>query len=326
MENNNLGIPIYLDTNTLLDLLASMENGFNVATTIETQSKVTNNKDSSKEGNFGINFHTILNIGLKGTSKEGTENLQDQKDTTEKFHTYGSLMNRLIQNLHENEIIKSVDNEQSWDKIKESDFIELQGKFIPNPIINSLNKINNLLDLVIKFSEKKLIPPYDNLDNPIIPENIPIPNGVSTKQFISQYKKDLRKNAESQLKQNKTIKEMLNGITEDLGDEDYQKYVIKLKNLPDHKVLVYLFNEFIRDRAGAELPFGEFKILGKVVRILQYNESIDLLENSTMGLSDEIINGLKSPLYELSDQFHIPEVFTKVEYPAIQVIPIAIFV
>ena len=303
-----------------------MENGFSATSTIETRSKETNTINSSKEGNFGINIYTLLKLGLKGSSNEGNENEKENQTTNEKSHTYGSLMNRLIQKLHEDNIIKTIENEQSWNKINESDFIELQGKFIPNPIVNSLTKINNLLDLVIRFSEQKLIPPYNNLDNPSVSEDIQIPNGISNKQFVNQFKKELRKNAENQLKQNKSIKEMLEGITKDLGNENYQKYVIEPKNLPHNKILVYLFNEFIRDCVGAELPFGEFKIIGKVVRKLKPNESIDLLEGTTVGLSDEIINGLKSPLNEMSGQFHIPEIFTRVNFPAIQIIPIAIFV
>ncbi len=326
MEKAYLGIPIYLDTNTLLDLLASMEDGFSYASTIETRENESKTSGSSKEGNFGINFYTILKLGFKGSASNKNTDLKDKKKTDERFHTYGSLMNRLIQNLHEKQMIKAINDDQSWDYINESDFIELQGKFIPNPIVNSLTKLNNLLDLLIRFSEQKLIPPFDNLDNPPIPENVPIPEGLSKKQFINQVKKDIRKNAENQLKQNKSIKEMLDGITNDLGNEDYQKYVIELKNLPDHKILAYLFNEFIRDRAGAELPYGEFRILGKVVRKLKPYESIDLLEGTTVGLSNEIIDGLKSPLSEMSGQFRIPEIFTTVNFPAIQIIPIAVFV
>lgn len=326
LEKTYLGIPIYLDTNTLLDLLASMEDGFSTASTTITRENESKTSGSSKEGNFGINFYTILKLGLKGPTNEEIVDQNKKETTNARFHTYGSLMNRLIQNLHKKQTIKTVDDAQSWDDINESDFIELQGRFIPNPIVNSLTKLNNLFDLLIRFSEQKLIPPYDNLDNPPIPEDIPIPQGVSKKQFINQVKKDIRKDAENQLKQYKSIKEMLDGITKDLGNEDYQKYVIELKNLPNHRILAYLFNEFIRDRAGAELPYGEFRILGKVVRKLGPNESIDLLEGTTVGLSDEIIDGLKSPLNEMSGQFRIPEIFTSVKFPAIQIIPIAVFV
>jgi hypothetical protein len=230
-------------------------------------------------------------------------------------------MNRLIKNLYETDAIKLISNDESWNNINESEFIELQGKFIPNPIVNSLMRFDSLFDMLIRFSEQKLIPPFDTLDNP------PIPPNLHGKQ-IQNYKKELKKNAEKQLKDFKSLKDMLNGIKEDLEtNKDFQKYVIEVKNLSDHKIVTYLFNEFMRDRAGAELPYGEFKIIGKVVRKIEGNESIDLLEGTALGLSDEMIESLKTPLKDMEGgQFKIPEIFTEVKSPAMQIIPIAIFV
>lgn len=319
MEENTLGIPIYLDTNTLLDLLASMEDGFSTASRTVTRNNYSKNNELSGEGNFGINVYSLLKLGFKGSGNKKTTEESGNEVEEERFHTYGSLMNRLIKNLYESDLIRRVYDELSWNEINESDFIELQGKFIPNPIVTSLNKINSLFDLLIMFSEKKLIPPYDNLDNP------PIPEGLTVKQ-VKEFKKQLRKNAEDQLKQNKSMKEMLDGLTKDLGNENFQKYVIELKGLSNHKSVAYLFNEFIRDRAGAELPYGEFKILGKVVRKIEENESIDLLEGTVVGLSEEIIEALQEPLKDMRGDFKIPEIFTNVKSPAIQIIPIAVFV
>ncbi len=320
MEEAYLGIPIYLDTNTLLDLLASMEDGFSTASKTVTRDNQSKTTGISGEGNFGINVYSLLKLGFKGSGERKTNDESGEEREEERFHTYGSLMNRLIKNLYEVDVIKQINDEESWNNISESDFVELQGKFIPNPIVNSLTRLNNLFDMLIPFSEKKIIPPFNALDNP------PIPGGM-TKNQRSDFRKQFRKNAEEQLKQMKLMKEMLDGITKDLEDENFQKYIIELKGLPDHKIVCYLFNEFIRDRAGVELPYGEFKVLGKVVRKIEGEESIDLLEGTVVGLSDEIIEGFKEPLKDMSKQFRIPDdIFTNVESPAIQIIPIAVFV
>ncbi len=76
-----------------------------------------------------------------------------------------------------------------------------------------------------------------------------------------------------------------------MEDENFQKYVIQLKDFPENKIVSYLFNDFIRDRAGVELPYGEFQMLGKVVRKIEGDDSIDLLQGSVIGLNDEIITG-----------------------------------
>ncbi|MFB2622696.1 DUF6414 family protein [Methanothermobacter marburgensis] len=109
-----------------------------------------------------------------------------------------------------------------------------------------------------------------------------------------------------------------------LSEDNFQKYVIELRDLKDHKIVTYLFHEFIRDLAGVELAYGEFKILGKVVRKLEDDEYIDLLEGTAVGLSEEMITSLEDPLKDMKKEFKIPPIFTKVEPPAIQIIPIAV--
>jgi hypothetical protein len=86
----------------------------------------------------------------------------------------------------------------------------------------------------------------------------------------------------------------------------------------------YLFNDFIRDKAGIELPFAEFKVLGKVTKKLHDEESIDLLEGTTIGSNLEIIKKI-SDVFKNMGGFDFPEIFTKVEAPAIQIIPVAIY-
>lgn len=296
-----------------------MEDGFSAASKTVTRDNQSKTSGISGEGNFGINFTSLLKLGFKASGNRDTSNESTNEREEERFHTYGSLMNRLIKNLYKTNVIKEINNKESWDDINESDFIELQGKFIPNPIVHSLARINNFFELLLLFSEKKIIPPYNLLDNPSVPDGL-------SKTQAKQFKQNFRKDAEEQLKQNKSIKGLLDGLTKDLRNENYQKYIIEIKSLPEHKSVIFLFNEFIRDRSGAELPYGEFKILGKVVRKIKEDESIDLLEGTNLGLSDEMINSLKEPLKEMSGQFKIPEIFTTVESPAIQIIPIAVFV
>lgn len=65
----NLNVPIYLDKELVLDLLASLDDGFACAETIRTDD---NNVDvSSKKGGVGFNTGLLLGLGLNlGVSKE----------------------------------------------------------------------------------------------------------------------------------------------------------------------------------------------------------------------------------------------------------------
>ncbi len=319
LEGEHLGIPIYLDTNTLLDLLASMEDGFSTASKRITRDNQSEANEISGEGSFGIKAYSLLKLGLKGSVGKKSTDTSENEQEEERFHTYGSLMNRLIKNLYETGVVKLVNDKKSWDSVNESDFIELQGKFIPNPIVNSLMKFNSLFEMITLFGEQKLIPPFNDFNK------IPVPQDLSIKE-ANKFRRAEMKKAEDQLKGFKSIINMINGLIENSENENFQKYVIEVENLQDHKIVSYLFHEFMRDRAGAELPYGKFKIIGKVVRKIEGNEAIDLLEGTVLGLSDEMIDSLKIPLKNMGGKFKIPEIFTEVEAPAMQIIPIAIFV
>jgi hypothetical protein len=46
-------------------------------------------------------------------------------------------------------------------------------------------------------------------------------------------------------------------------DENYQTYIVNLALPENHKIVLRLFKEYIRDRSGTELPNGEFLVLVK---------------------------------------------------------------
>ncbi len=313
MSEKNLGIPIYLDTNTLLDLLASMENGFSKANKTTTKNIESNTSGTEKGGNFGINVSSIIQLGLKGTKNDQNNNEKGKEYEEERFHTYGSLMNRLIKNLNDENLIKKLD-EENWDNIKESDFVEIRGEFISNPLESSLNQTSNLFDFFIEISSNELVSQNNNENT------IKDLKGKERNKAL----KELKKQNKKQIEEFKVYKDMVDKLTKELSDEDFQKYVIRL-NDGKHEVVCYLFNEFMRDKAGIELPFGEFKVLGKVTRKISENQSIDLLEGTTIGSNVEIIKSITDVFKNMED-FDFPEIFTKVEAPAIQIIPIAVYI
>lgn len=313
MNEKNLGIPIYLDTNTLLDLLASMENGFSKANKTTTSNIESSSSLSTKGGGFGINFSSLIQLGLNGSKSDSDGIEQEKHYEEEKFHTYGSLMNRLIQNLDKQNLIKKIDAE-NWDNIKESDFIKVQGKFISNPLSTSLTQTSNLIDFFIKIFDNELF------SQNIVKDEFENLKGKARSKAI----KEIKRQNEKQIEEFKIYKDMVDKLYEESTDDKFQKYVVRIKD-SENEIVCYLFNEFMRDKAGIELPFGEFKILGKVTRKLCQGESIDLLEGNILGSNAEFLESITDTLENI-EGVYFPEIFTKVEAPAIQIIPIAIYI
>ena len=145
--NNNLelNIPIYLDTNLLLDLLASLEDGFSTVSKITTNN--VENENTTKKGGFGL--PTLINLGF-GFSKENSSNTENFS-TEEKYYTYGSMMNKVINHLNDKGLIKHF-NEDEWDDLELYSFVEVCGQFIPNPPSDYFKKIYTLMQFANDLS------------------------------------------------------------------------------------------------------------------------------------------------------------------------------
>lgn len=305
MQSHDLAIPVYLDTNALLDVLASIEGGFSMVEKVTTRSSQSQNTQLSGGTEFGIaNVLNLLKIDLSasGTRAKGQEAAQERESV--RYHTYGSLLNRLRLQLMDQRtgLLRRITCVEDWQVAAASDFVELRGAFTPNPLLAGLRSLNQMLGLFSSMGRR--------LD--------------STKGKSAQEKQA----AQAQTQKVEAFKKVIEDMIGDLSHEGVQTYVVELLGLPGYRVLISIFSDYLRDRSGTELPYGEFLLFGKVTRKLTEGTSIDLLRGSSFsGLSDEMLSGLLGPLQQLGEQgFKLPDLVTRVQAPAMQVVPIAIYV
>jgi len=107
-------IPIYVDTNALLDLLASIEDGFSMVEKVTSRETHGRSTDHSVEGGggteFGIpNVLSLLKIKLSGSTNSRNSQEKTAETQAERFHIYGSLLTRLRAHLNDNELVVRVD-------------------------------------------------------------------------------------------------------------------------------------------------------------------------------------------------------------------------
>jgi hypothetical protein len=147
-------VPIYLDTNTLLDLLASIEDGFSMVKKVTSRQTEGGASDQSIQGDggteFGIpNVLSLLKIQLSGaiSSRKSQETYAETQ--SERYHTYGSLLARLRTYLHDNDLIVSSSEGVSkwWTDVTPSSFVEFRGVFRPNPLADSLKAMEKVARL-----------------------------------------------------------------------------------------------------------------------------------------------------------------------------------
>jgi hypothetical protein len=237
---------------------------------------------------------SIFKVNLKGEVDRAREQKTEEGRSTERFHTYGSLMNKLRSILEDEYLLKKVTSDESWQSTKPSDFVEIHGKFVPNPLIKSMK---TLVDVINHW-------------------------------FLIQGFPGVNPNNSPQNEMFKKIREMMEEMAKDFEPESIQTYIVELLGLPENKVVVKLFSEYIRDRSGRELPYGESTMLGKVIRKIDKGDAINLIQGSVFSsLGDEFTSKFLETFKALeSSGIKIPQMTTSIKGPAMQIIPIAIYV
>jgi len=139
-----------------------------------------------------------------------------------------------------------------------------------------------------------------------------------------------RATAMTQLKGFEQIEQLLSGVLVDVQSEGARLFVIDLAQGSGRSAVARLFTQYARDNSFAELAHGDFKLLGKMVRNLADPDApgIDLLQGTGMGgMGEEILEELLSAFRAAaSEGFKLPEIATTVDAPALQVVPIGVYV
>lgn len=253
-------------------------------------------------GEFGVaNVLNLLKLGVRGEQGSRDMEATAQRTESERYHTYGSLLYRLRRTLAERDAIKLIDaSPAAWESLTTSSFVEISGVFRPNPLAHSLQTVIALLNLARMTA------------------------GMNGSSGAGQ-----RKAQKTQAKELDQLRKFLEGILSDMASEDVNLFVVDASHSPPDHVVVALFSEYLRDRSLTELSQGEFRLLGKVVRKLTTPEEyIDLLRGTALGsLSEDILAELLQAFEQAeSEGLRLPEVETRVSGPALQVVPIGIYV
>lgn len=311
---NELVIAVYLDINVLLDLLATVEDGFRLVERVTTGQTSGKSADQSVGAEFAtpslFNFFKVRFSGKLGrTSAEGTNETKE----TELTHTYGSLLHRLRRYLLEENLLTSLGSDASHPTTVGS-FIEFTGVVRPNPFTDSFHRLHRMLSFAEIATMMSSSPPN------------PAPQGNKGNRGQNPGRGIPARQQSSQLTD---IGSFLEKLTDDVEREGTSTILFE-NEPPDYRAVVTCFDAFLRDRSMAELMNREFRVLGKVARHLPCGsaEGVDLLASSGVaGFPPEILGQLSEMIESLSNQgvaqLHSPS--TTIDPPVIEIVPIAIY-
>lgn len=290
MKKSRLNIPIYLNEKIVFDMMAIIEDGFSQFVTVQSSKEDSTENKDELKAGVGINKLAFLNVNLKA----GLSSLEGQQnkthETMQKTHTPTSIFQKFYDYLYDNELVTNIEHVKNFNV---GDFVEVEGMFRKNPIISVIESIKQLanLQIMMKSSEKGKNKKKDDA------------------QLLSQF------NA------------LLNGLKND-GRIDL---ICNVKGSNDikHVVIPVDINNFISKDTN-EVIEGEYKVLGKIIRYVDENNSINLLRNTSFSklnnrFLDMIFKSFNS--VEMADAgFESEEIITDINGPSIMIIPIAIFI
>ena len=293
MKAEQLIVPVYINEKIVLDMLAIMEDGFSMV----SQVSYSEHKEGSSTQRLEAGASTsatilskLLKINMSGELAHTGTNDQSENVSREKVHTNVSLLSKFRRFLVEEKFLKS---DFDVKKMQIGDFIEVEGELQKNPLINYMEIFVDIFRMANIFAEKPQL-------------------GGKTQ-------------AKNQKQQEDETVRQIKSFAEELKHTGTIDFI-----LTDQKgtVVLSVQEQYLSNDNISEILGGRFKVLGKVIAICRdETESIDLLRKTTLSvLSEDMIaemfSGFKN---DEANQFNLPELKTKINGPAVIVIPVAIY-
>lgn len=295
ISKEQLVIPVYLNEKIVLDMLAIIEDGFSKVSEVSTSFESTDKINSKLDVGFSTKnileklLKIQLNAEISGESMEGDSG----SSKSEKVHTNVSLFSKFRIALEKNNLLFcKVGNEIDIEKCKTGDFIEIEGELQKNPMIDLIEKFLGIYKMANIFDDKATL--------------------GKRKEATTQ--KELEK---------KTLKQIEQFLYE-LKSTGTIDFIVENKNTT---VVLSAQEKYLSNDNICELLGGQFKVLGKIIKICNGDDKIDLLRKTTLGVLDDVsknefLTAFNNPELE---NFNLPKLRTEIESPSFIVIPIAIY-
>lgn len=293
IKSEQLIVPVYINEKIVLDMLAIMEDGFSMV----SQVNYSEHKEGSSTQRLEAGASTsatilskLLKINMSGELSHTGSSDQSENVSKEKVHTNVSLLSKFRSFLVKEKFLKA---DFDAKKMQIGDFIEVEGELQKNPLINYMEIFVDIFRMANIFAEKPQL-------------------GGKTQ-------------AKNQKQQEDETVRQIKSFVEELKHTGTIDFI-----LTDQKGTVVLSaqEQYLSNDNISEILGGRFKVLGKVIAICRdETESIDLLRKTTLSvLSEDLIaemfSGFKN---DEANQFNLPELKTKINGPAVIVIPVAIY-
>jgi hypothetical protein len=316
--------PVYLDVPMMVSFLAHLEGGLVVEE--EQTSKHSGARERLLKGRAGLRarFGPLpgVDAGVEGSTQRKDEESVESK--TSRHHTAASLFNLLYDYLTEDEQLVTVEGPEDLSSLRAGQLVELGGEYLGNPLEESLALISSFLPYLQAQKDAQEQAPK---------KAIPRPKRNANQRASSQEQAqaDLEAAAVAAIAE---LTQQAEAQASELGTMMMTQMAADIKGVPVHDVLIRteggvdavltVDSSFYSATTNEYLRAGEFRIVGKITRVLRDERTINLTRRTVMGAArPEVARDMLASLSngELSLDLADPIVSA----PGIQVLPMAIF-
>lgn len=282
--------PIYLDVPMLVSFAAALQGGLSFNSEITEEEGKTSSNDSSSSAKLGVSnlFSSLFEASLAADSAQSKKDESTKIRRESKSHTESSVAILLYDELSKND--NYLVQPKTLDDIQ---------SLHPGSLIEVPGVIRkNAVDAVIDYADAVSI--------------------------LSRLDTSQPKNKKKEL--NDPVKNLRAALDEDRKRTPISNVHLECIEPEGLQVLITLRTENLRDLTLSELHKNSVRVVGKVTRIVEKDETVSSFENYGMGLMEP--NMLKDIFSEISSTEEMVTDFSPVQIkgPAVQVLPLMIFV
>lgn len=311
--------PVYLDVPMLVSFVAAVEGG--VAFGSEETEKGATMQDRSREasgrGRAGFPLlGALVGIDVSGRYARKDQEQESKETKIVRQHTEASLFNLLRHELRNDGRITVLERQGQLEDLAIGHLVEMTGEVIGNPLQQMLELFLQILpylgyDIATLSQPKKRKESRGNprSGNPAV--RAAAQQGAGNAERGEQFSEE-------------DIFRLMATMRQDLDRGSIRDLV--LQGDEEMRAVLTLSAEFLTSTAAEYLLGGRFSVIGKVTRILGEGDSINLTRRTAIGLGGpELSRGLVTDLRSI-DTLFVEIGDPIVEPPAIQLLPLAVFV
>jgi hypothetical protein len=300
-----LAHPIYLDEDMMLSFLAHLDGG---VTLVEEQQDTTSASSvaaATLRAAIKAKLAVFASAELSAQGSYKSESGDSQQVKRSKQHTAASLFNLLYEYLKADEAIARPDDSEAA-RVKPGQLIEIEGAYLGNPLEDVMQLLGSLLPYIVPEPAATPTPPKANAKS-----GNPAARTASPPQAKPEPTADQATAA--------MIRRMI------ADSEASPVHDLLLKTPSGLNAVVVASSEYFRPATNEMLRSGTVKVLGKVTWVLTEDDAINLMRRTVFGVAgDQMSNSLLDDFRTALPLTQIAEPIVK--YPALQIIPMAIFV